>query len=217
VSMLRELKGKLRNSSLFWKYRHVLDPKWVGSYSDEVHEPRLAETARLLSELKVDSVFDFGCATGPLLSYLSSHRKNMFLLGYDISAPAIDEAQKRLGQAARDNGHWIKLYKQLDVSIFSSDLQSIQHKKIGAAVYDRVLLYLSDRNLHKHFDEFAGFFERILIEDFYGTQQGDYRHRPYEEILRSHGFKVERQEPSPYSLVGMQRNNPKRVLFVAHR
>ena len=62
---------KVTNSSYFWRFRHLYDPRWIESYDCKSTNNYLLE---FVSSKKVSSVLDFGCGTGNFLYDLTKQR-----------------------------------------------------------------------------------------------------------------------------------------------
>ena len=53
----------------------------------------------------------------------------------------------------------------------------------------------------------------MLIDDFFGNQQGNYRHRDFSNIMKLHGYQEDVMDNSQYSTEGMAGNNSKKAIY----
>ena len=73
---------------------HGVTSKGVDWKDSDSHELRFYQLLRSFKITPNESIFDFGCGYGALLSYLSKEINVGFYYGYDISQAMLDEASK---------------------------------------------------------------------------------------------------------------------------
>ncbi len=83
------LRNYLSKTSFFWKYRHLLQPEVWDSYKNDSINSRRGYYNELLDRYDLNSVFEFGCASGPNFLAIYKSNKNICFFGYDISKKAI--------------------------------------------------------------------------------------------------------------------------------
>ena len=109
---IQKLKSILANSEIFWRLRHIIQPKiWTTYlYSESTHRDYYKN---FIIDNHVKTVFEFGCASGPNLKYINENvDSNISLLGYDINTSAVKLGQvtlthKRVTLINRLNKNWI--------------------------------------------------------------------------------------------------------------
>jgi hypothetical protein len=75
-------------------------------------------------------------------------------------------------------------------------------------------MYLTNVEIEDHFKQYGHLYKRILIDDFFGDIQGDYKHRDFNKILTPYGFKVHETSASLYSKINMNNNNPIKTIYL---
>ena len=78
-------------ASLFWRFRHLLEPGWVKSYaSKEAYEhPHRDLLLKVISKYEpINSIFEIGCATGTNLVRLKEQYPECHLMGNDVNSSA---------------------------------------------------------------------------------------------------------------------------------
>jgi len=85
--MILWIKALLR--SKYWKYRHLFDPDWAGSYLAKINHPVVKYAAERVLALSPATVLEFGASSGPNLIALHEKLPGVHCLGLDISPAAV--------------------------------------------------------------------------------------------------------------------------------
>ena len=165
--MLRDIYIFLRNNitktKFFWKYRHLLEPSIWKGYQEDYNSDRRDYYYNLLKVKKLNSVFEFGCASGPNFFSIKKNIKEFIYYGYDISSSAI----KSVKIQNNDKVHFTdKLSKKQLISFLNKNYSS----KFDLTIFDRVLYMLNEDQIIKLLDEIYEFMDYVLIEDFHASK-----------------------------------------------
>ena len=74
---------RIISSSLFWKVRHLVQPKWISNYAKAKKNITFIEN--ILSKEGVKSILDFGCASGRTLFKIKKANPYIKIYGVDIN------------------------------------------------------------------------------------------------------------------------------------
>lgn len=151
----------IKKSVFYWKYRNFFQRKVWDNYLSDYKNKRRQFYNSFIEEYRINSVFEFGCASGP--NYLAIKNSIKYFFGYDISRAAIKKISNVVGKKS--------------VVKFSSDLDDIieflkfnKLNKFDLAIYDRVLYLLSEKQILNHFKVYGNLFEYIIIDDFHSLE-----------------------------------------------
>ena len=160
--MLKTLKNFLINKKLYWKLRHLINPKvWEAYYHDSSKERREFYSI-YIKEKKLDTIFEFGCASGPNLFHIDKNVTwDFYYFGYDVSLEAIKFARKKIKKDS------FFLTTRLERNLLKRKLDTWKRKKFDLSTYDRVLYLLTESEVEIHFKKYKGFMENIIIDDFH--------------------------------------------------
>lgn len=165
--MLRNIYIFLRNNisktKFFWKYRHLLEPSIWKGYQEDYNSDRRNFYYKLMNLKKLNSVFEFGCASGPNFFSIKKYIKKFIYYGYDISSSAINIVKIQ----NNDKVHFTdKLYKKQLKSFLNKNHSS----KFDLTIFDRVLYMLSEEQIIKLMDEIYELMDYVIIEDFHASK-----------------------------------------------
>ena len=59
------LRNNITKTPAFWKYRHLIDPSVWKSYKEDSNSKRRLYYVEIIEKYNLNSVFEFGCASGP--------------------------------------------------------------------------------------------------------------------------------------------------------
>lgn len=156
------LKNKFKKSKIYWKLRHLHDRNIWLNYFNDASSPKRDFYKIFVEENKVNSVFEFGCASGP--NYLKLKHQIDYYFGFDISKSAIATAKNRISTSNK--------------IIFSSDLNENKRyleqynlNVFDLAIYDRVLYLLNEKEINTHFKNHSNKFKYIIINDFFNEKK----------------------------------------------
>ena len=97
--MLRNIYIYLRNNisktRFFWKYRHLFEPSIWKGYQEDYNSDRRDYYFNLIKTKKLNSIFEFGCASGPNFFSIKKNIKQFIYYGYDISNSAIKSVKNQ--------------------------------------------------------------------------------------------------------------------------
>ncbi len=212
--------NRLIFTEFFWRYRHFYHKNvWVSYLKDSFSERRYFYS-NLISKKKFVTVFEFGCASGPnLLNIKKNVPYQTYFFGYDISNKAIEFAQKKI------HGENAFFTNKLSHQSMLEKLSFWGFDKFDLAIYDRVLCYLSEKQIHEHFKNYIKYFNSIIIDDFHNEQcvdnNGAYSSKDFVKILNYYNFqlnKIDNSEHQTQSSTSEQdtffyKRNAKRLIF----
>lgn len=193
--------------------RHLIDKDVWSSYYDSHSADRRCFYSKYVNENNYETVFEFGCASGPNLKNIELYScQKAYFLGYDINAAAIEFARKNF---------------EMDTSVFSTKISSslfenslnCWNKNIfDLAIYDRVLYLLTEDEVFDHFSQFHNFFSTVIIDDFHNSQYIDandaYSSKNYVDILSNFGLKLMVEEKTEHIIVDeFFERSAKRLIF----
>jgi SAM-dependent methyltransferase len=200
------LKRFLASNKYFWKYRHFFQKK-IFEYSYGV-VPRIYFN-KIFKNIKMDSVLDFGCATGDKLIYfVNNGSKNVY--GIDINSKAIKVAENKL----KNLNICSEFSEDISLKKINKFLKRIKKKKFDLIIFDRVLYILKETEFHYVINTLAKVSDYIYINDFFldssevqlsnmrmRNQDSGYVHSDFSLILRKVFFKPVILNKSPYKKV----------------
>ena len=187
--MISLVKNFLKTNKYFWKYRHVIDKNVWSDYYASYHSNRRNFYSEYVNKAKFNSVFEFGCASGPNLKNTQSFsNRKIFCFGYDINIEAIKFARKNFDNRISFFTH------VLDKLLLERKLQEWGLESFDFAIYDRVLYLLTEASVLEHFEKYGSLFGTLVIDDFHNSDFMDsndaYQSKNYEEILMRYGFEL---------------------------
>ena len=199
LRVLGQIKNYLRTKKFYWKFRHLFNPSVWETYYENSKVERRKFYSIYISQNKLDTIFEFGCASGPNLFNINKNIEwNINYFGYDISEEAIKFANKKL----KKNTHFFT--SKLSISILKSQLKKWEKKKFDLSIYDRVLYLLKEKEIKEHFSQYKDYLSKLIIDDFHNSKFRDkndsYFSKNYERILFSFGFKLIKNDPSEHLL-----------------
>ena len=171
--------NNIKKSIFYWKYRNLFQRKvWENYLSDYKNEGRQFYNS-FIEEYRINSVFEFGCASGP--NYLAIKNSIKYFFGYDISRAAI----KKISDVINEKSE-VKFSTNLgNISEF---LKENKLNKFDLAIYDRVLYLLLEKQTLNHFKSYGNLFDYVVVDDFHSLEslsdEEDYiKTKNYIEIL----------------------------------
>lgn len=193
--MFFKLYSLIQSKKFFWKFRHLFDSKLWENYFKSYDSERRFYYSDFCKKNNINSVFEFGCGSGPNLKNLQLNTNHIkLLIGYDISQEAINFAKKRI-----INKKFFFISK-LEKTWLVDKLHSFNLKFIDLAIYDRVLYLLSEKQIKLHLDSYSKFFNYIIIDDFHTSKKIGYKTkyqiRNFEEIMLKYKFAIIDKESS---------------------
>ena len=213
--MLQFLKNRIKTSRTFWRYRHLVDPDVWRSYHADHTAGRRQFYANYMRSEGLNSVFEFGCASGPNLQSIVNNidlnpppnivgqpsqdifsQQALVIAGYDINRAAVKTARTLLAADTR------LFLDQLDIKKLKDFLSRHGMSSFDLAIYDRVLYLLDDVSAENHFRSVSSFLDHVIIDDF--CHQGEtcsngvYFTKDYASILAAHGFGLASDEISEH-------------------
>ncbi len=198
------IKRFFASNKYFWKFRHFFDykifDKSYGVIPNEYFD-------QIFENIKIDSVLDYGCATGDkLIFFINRGAKNVF--GIDINLKAINTARDKIkyynvNNELSENINTDKLNKFLDIS---------KIKKFDLIILDRILYILNDQEIYNLFNIIKKITNYIYIDDFFLDNEiqsnnfsrlkiKGYVHTNFDKILNQNSFKLKIKNKSPYQSV----------------
>ena len=188
---------RIASSSLFWRIRHLLQPRWMVSYSRK--DSKFIE--KLVAEYNIKSVLDFGCASGATLFNIKSRNESSLVYGIDINPRAISYCQSRFSQQFESGYHFSQKISQKELRMF---LDQNEIEAFDLVIFDRVLYCLDQEKIQDILRIIRPKANLILIDDFVRDIEfkfTGYVHRNWDEILKKYGFSPVLNQATVYSPV----------------
>ena len=211
---MSKIKNFLKTNRLFWRYRHLIDSDVWQSYADDGNNPRREFYSNFIQKHSLQTVFEFGCASGPNLMVIRQNcSQSVKFFGYDINKGAVNLAQSKLGDVN-------SVFKStLKISDIETALLNWSTETFHLAIYDRVLYLLSDKEVSSHFSKFGSYLKYVILDDFHNSTSvktnGAYFTKNYIEILHNNGFDLVSEDVSDHVKQDtFFKENAKRLVFI---
>lgn len=199
--MFLKVKRFLASNKYFWKYRHLIQKNiFKKSYGTLPTK----HFKKIFNKKKINSVLDFGCATGDKLEYFVS-KNTKYIYGIDINKKAINTCKKKF----RNN----KIFKYFDVNLseikLSEFLKRSNLKRFDLIILDRVCYILNFKDLSNTIRILCKKSRYIYIDDFFYSKKSfqlrkkiyRYNHTNFDLLLQKFSFKKIFYGKSPYKKV----------------
>ena len=198
--MFLNFKRFLASNKYFWKYRHLIQKNIFKKSYGAVPTKHFNR----IFKKKINSVLDFGCATGDKLEYFTS-RSAKHIYGIDINKKAIYACKKKFKKN--------KILKDFNYSLsekkVSQFLKKSNLKSFDLAILERVCYILDLKDLHDNLKIICKNSEYIYIDDFFYFKKSfdlrknlhGYNHTNFDLILKKYKFKKIFYGRSPYKKV----------------
>jgi len=207
---LKFIKRKIISSSIFWQYRHYIQPKWVDEYSKKDTNDLYF---KIVSRNNVESVIDFGCSSGNLLFELKKNNENLLCYGIDINPKAIKTCKNKFKVFKKINTTY-EFKKDICLKEIRTFLKHNNSLKFDLLVFDRVLYCLNDTKVNEILKKLSDTSSLILIDDFQLDNKHykkGYLHRDWIKILSQFNYENIFDKPTMYQSV--LDANPRTLLF----
>ena len=200
--MILNLKRLIASNKYFWKYRHLIN-KNVFSFSygkipkDHFH--------KVFKNLNINSVLDFGCATGDKLQYFTKNGSNI-IYGVDINSRALLTAKNKF----KDTGIYYEFSKKInsdDIDIF---LKKKNIDKFDLIIVERLFYILNNEEFFNAANIISKKTKYLYIDDFFLKKNynenkmrkkiNGYMHTNFDEVFNNNLKKIF-DENSPYNKV----------------
>ena len=178
------LKEFFTSHPIFWRNRHLVNRNWFHGSFNDWDSPRRKIYQNLVTEENLDSVFEFGCASAPNLYGILKYTDCKQVIGCDLSKPAIRYGLERFSQEFDESSFSL---------LFNLNKKTFKDQTIGLAIFDRVLCQMNKDLVRKHFDEYAKFYQRVIVEEFIGKTKFSHHNiwvHDIDNILDSNGFEL---------------------------
>lgn len=211
--MLNKLKNKVKMSKTFWMLRHLIHRDVWSNYFDSHSTDRRCFYSKYVNENNYETVFEFGCASGPNLKNIELYScQKTYFFGYDINHAAIKFAKKKFDMKSS------VFSTKISSSLLSASLNRWEKNIFDLAIYDRVLYLLSEDEVFNHFARYHKFFTTVIIDDFHNSRFIDaneaYSSKNYENILKNFGLKLVVEEKTGHIIVDeFFERSAKRLIF----
>lgn len=190
----------LRNiisNSYFWRFRHWIQPGWVISYSEKNN----LYFNKLVKELKINSIMDFGCGAGSTLFNIKEKNNDILVFGIDINQKAIEFCNNRFSIKFENGFFFSNVFKNSEIENY---LNSNKIKFFDLIVFDRVLYCLNEKQIYKIFNSLKNKTRYIFIDDFFLSNElktVGYTHRNWSQIMSGFNFKIIKNNKTIYQQV----------------
>ncbi len=207
------LKKKIVTNKYFWKLRHFISLDAWSGYANDWNISRRKFYSDFVFNYKINSILDFGCATGVNLVRIENDypKKQFCFLGIDISSKAIEIAKKKVKSRSC-------FYNYLDKSNLLSFLKNNGLKAFDLVIFDRVLYLLNENEINILFNNYKIYFKYIILDDFHSelkATNGVYTSKNYVKIFEKNGYKLIQISESEHKIMDVFfKNHAKRMVFV---
>ena len=204
--MFLKFKRFLISNKFFWKYRHFFQKK-VFDHSYGIVPKKHFD--QIFKNIKINSVLDFGCATGDKLIYFM-HKGAKNIYGIDINSKAIKVAKAKFN----NSNICSEFTEEISLQKINKFLKKIKKKKFDLIIFDRVLYILKETEFYYIINTLAKVSDYIYINDFFldsslmqlsnmrmRNQDSGYVHSDFSLILHKVFFKPVILNKSPYKKV----------------
>lgn len=200
---------RIISSSLFWKVRHLVQPKWISNYAKAKKNITFIEN--ILSKEGVKSILDFGCASGRTLFKIKKANPYIKIYGVDINKKAINYCKNHAKKHFND-GYYFS--SELNKNELVSFLENHDLDKFDLILFDRVLYCLGELQISDIIKKIKDISLLIYIDDFYSrnnTKYIGYTHRDWINIFKKDGYDCQVNIPTVQNIV--QNANARSMVF----
>ena len=200
------------SSSLFWKLRHIVQPKWILDYAKAKKNITFIEN--LVSEKNIISILDFGCASGRTLFKIKEANPHIKIYGVDINEKAIDYC-KNHAENYFTEGYYFS--SELNVKELLSFLKNHNLSKFDLIIFDRVLYCLGELKIADILKKIKDISLFIYLDDFCLSSDRKYIgyvHRDWINIFKKEGYDCQISIPTVQNIV--QNADARSMLFKKH-
>jgi SAM-dependent methyltransferase len=164
-------KRAISSSEFFWKTRH-LNPsdKFNSKYINYVPKTHLIN---MFENFKINSIIDFGCATGEKACYIARSFEVKYVWCIDINQKALNIANKKLSKSKSITYFHTSL--KIDEKEFENFFLFSQLNKIDLIFFSRVLYILPDHKVKKILNLSMKYCNYIYIDDFFHNSNNNFR------------------------------------------
>jgi ubiquinone/menaquinone biosynthesis C-methylase UbiE len=177
-----KLFKKTKEHKKYWSERKI---DWKTQYFDTHDHPHRKILVDILKNLPWMSLLEIGCASGPNLAAILKAIPNRQLGGVDISADAIELAQKTF------KGGFFK--------VNSADDIMMSDKSTDIVLSDMTLIYVDKKDINRYIKEIKRIARNyILLSEFHSKSwwnrltlkwNSGYNAYDWERLLKKHGFR----------------------------
>ena len=200
--MILNLKRLIASNKYFWKYRHLMNKNIFSFSYGKIPKDHFN---KVFKNLNINSVLDFGCATGDKLQYFTKNGSKI-IYGIDINSRALLTAKNKF----KDTSVYYKFSKKIildDINIF---LKKKNIDKFDLIVVERLFYILkneeflnavnilSKKTKYLYIDDFI--LEKNFLENKIRKKINGYTHTYFDEVFADN-FKKIYAENSPYKEV----------------
>lgn len=183
------LRNSISKTTFFWKYRHYLQPEVWSSYKNDQDNLRRSFYSDFMNSKSLNSVFEYGCASGPNFFSINKKIDKLFFFGYDISKRAIDT----ISYDKLHKNHFFT--NRLSLVIFKNFLKLNKLEYFELAIFDRVLYMIEEKRFRKLLNEYSTYFKYVVIDDFHSEipiwdKEKYIYSKNYKKILNDFNFEV---------------------------
>lgn len=190
---------RIISSSLFWKVRHLVQPKWISNYAKA--KKNISFIENLVSEENVKSILDFGCASGRTLFKIKEANPHIKIYGVDINRKAIDYCKDHAKTYFND-GYYFS--SELSKNELISFLKNHNLTKFDLILFDRVLYCLGEVQIADIIKKIKDVSSLIYLDDFClpsNTKYIGYVHRDWINIFKKEGYDCHVSIPTVQNIV----------------
>lgn len=176
--ILRKIKRMMINvfgsktDELYWRFRHIFDRSWTKAYlagdSSISNSSKNFLIGKISEYFPLNSILEFGCASGLNLLYLAEKFPNAKIYGVDISKKAINEGRKYFQKKNIKNVY-------LDSGSLEA-LKNFSDKSVDLIFTNAVLIYFGKDKIEKAIKEFLRISKKavILFEMYHNSGESAY-------------------------------------------
>ncbi len=183
------IRNKIAKTTIFWKYRHIIQPDVWKSYINDSDNIRRNYYSDFMKFHKLKSIFEYGCGSAPNFIAVKGKLNSFYYYGYDISKKAISIAHKNYGS---NIFHFTANGKK---KLMESYLKQNNLNKFDLTIFDRVLYMISEKKINSFLKTYSSLLFYVIIDDFYSEiPQWDKEKyilsKNYIKIFSNYGFEL---------------------------
>ena len=138
---------------------------------------------------KIESILDYGCATGDKLNFFANNGTK-FCYGIDINKNALNTCNKKFNKLDSSKKTYF-FDSHTNNKKLNRFLEANYINKFDLIIFDRSLYCLNDRELMKQLNILTNYAKIILINDFMldnNLEISGYIHRNWIDIMKNFDF-----------------------------
>ena len=200
--MILNLKRLIASNKYFWKYRHLMNKNIFSFSYGKIPKDHFN---KVFKNLNINSVLDFGCATGDKLQYFTKNGSKI-IYGVDINSRALSTAKNKF----KDTSFYYEFSKKINLDEINNFLKKRNIDRFDLILVERLFYILNNEEFFNAVNILSKKTKYLYIDDFFLKKNflekkirkkiNGYTHTYFDEVF-DRNFKKIYAENSPYSKV----------------